>query len=344
MADRIRIGDMLVQAGFVTEDQVLAALTSQRETKRRLGDELVEMGVVTEVQLTQILSNQLSVPWVSLYHVQFSRELLNLVPAKVAESFRLIPVYVRKVRREGDTLFIAMDDPTREDALDAVRELTGMPVKPMVAPPSEIQNAIRVYYFGRSPKRTAPAPKRQATRHPPPPEDFAGDVTVPLASPPTATDSEAPEVTVEETSAEHAAIIERVAQQEALPAQPEPEPEPADEFVAAKPEKKKSAGKSRMITLTLLDGTTVRLPAPGSGGGTAEAEEDEQDEQDDGPHGLTASDLVSALMARSQGADVSDILPDDHWEPLFATLLTLLIRKGLIADWEFVEEWVQRRG
>ncbi|MCB9627457.1 MAG: hypothetical protein H6725_08810 [Sandaracinaceae bacterium] len=89
-----------------------------------------------------------------------------------------------------------------------------------------------------------------------------------------------------------------------------------------------------MVTLTLLDGTTVRLPAPGSKRQSADATEG----------ALTASDLVSALVARAQGADVSDVLPDQQWEVLFASLLTLLIRKGLLADWEFVEEWKKRQG
>jgi len=59
---------------------------------------------------------------------------------------------------------------------------------------------------------------------------------------------------------------------------------------------------------------------------------------------LTASDLVQALMAKAHGKDVSSVLPDGSWEPLFAALLSLLIRKGLIADWEFVDEWKKKRG
>jgi len=297
---------MLVAAGLVTESQVLQALERQRVSGRRLGEELVAAGFVSEVQLTQIVSNQLSVPWVSLYHVQFSRELLNLVPSELAEEHGLIPIYVRKVRRAGDTLFIAMDDPTKLDAIDAVAAATGMPVKPMVAPPSEIQNAIRVYYLGVAP---LPAP---------------------------AEDSE-PEVMVSEPTEEEAAELAELAQAEArdAAAAAAPEAEPAEP--APKPKKKKKTKKKRgrMITITLLDGTSVRLPAPNQGG----AEEEEEEEEEEGAHALTASDLVQALVARAQGADVSDVLPNDRWELVFATLLRLLIRKGLVADWEFVEEW-----
>ena len=54
-------------------------------------------------------------------------------------------------------------------------------------------------------------------------------------------------------------------------------------------------------------------------------------------------DLVAALFARSQGADISDVLPNAQWETLFATLLSILLKKGLIADWEFIDEWTRGR-
>ena len=56
-----------------------------------------------------------------------------------------------------------------------------------------------------------------------------------------------------------------------------------------------------------------------------------------GPPALTQRRLFS-------GEDASDVLPDDRWEPLFASLLSLLMRKGLIADWEFVDEWNKHKG
>lgn len=97
---------------------------------------------------------------------------------------------------------------------------------------------------------------------------------------------------------------------------------------AAAPQK-----KARTITLTLLDGTTVTLPAPGQKKAAEQAPQES----------LTTRDLIAALQARAEGKDVSAVLPDARWEPLFAALLSLLLRKGLIADWEFVEEWSKHR-
>ena len=83
--------------------------------------------------------------------------------------------------------------------------------------------------------------------------------------------------------------------------------------------------RPRMLSLTLLDGTQIQLPAQKVGGKTGE--------------GLTARDFVSALRATAHGADASEILGDKvSWEPVVAALLSILLRKGLIADWEFVEE------
>ena len=269
---------MLVSAGLVTEEQVGEALARQKKTGQRLGETLVAMGTVSEAQMTQVLSNQLSIPWVSLYHVDFSRELLERVPAELAEQYRIIPVYVRNVRRQGDTLYVAMDDPLNLDALQQVADRSGLPVKPMVAAPSDIENAIRVYYLGLPPLAIpeSPAKKTEAAPEKPPPKK---------AEPPAA-----------------------------KPSQPPPP----------------KTGGPRFLTLTLLDGTQVRLPASGDKKPAPEAPAE---------RGLTTRDLIAALEARAAGEDVSDVLPDGAWEPLFAALLSLLMRKGLVADWEFVDEW-----
>ena len=84
---RVRLGELLVRAGLITARQLDEALAEQRRVGKRLGSVLVELGLVSETQVTQILSQQLSVPWVSLHHIDFSRELLDLVPVD-AFAFR----------------------------------------------------------------------------------------------------------------------------------------------------------------------------------------------------------------------------------------------------------------
>src|SRR3954451_18391501 len=112
---RLRLSQLLVDAHIVSAEQLEQVLVLQKSDGRRLGTLLVESGLATETQITQILSQQLSVPWVSLYHIDFSRELLNLVSREVAERYCLVPIYVRPARSQGDTLYLAMEDPMNEE-------------------------------------------------------------------------------------------------------------------------------------------------------------------------------------------------------------------------------------
>src|SRR4029077_1950702 len=100
------------------------------------------------------------VPWVSLYHVDFSRQLLNFVPREIAEKYCLVPVLHRKSKKGGEQLFVAMDDPTNDHAIQEVAKVLGITVKPMIAARSDIRAAIRVYYHGETgaPEQPAPVP------------------------------------------------------------------------------------------------------------------------------------------------------------------------------------------
>ena len=307
---RVRLGELLVQAQIIDAEQLEQALELQKSDPRRLGTLLVEQGLITETQVTQILSQQLSVPWVSLYHTDFSRQLLNHVSQALAEELCLIPIFMRRVRGYGDVLYVAMDDPTNEAAKDAVARHSGLPVRAMIAPPSHIRSAIRAYY----------GPSEPPAMHSSLPPDVLS--TIPPAV------AEAP------VKAAHSRALA------APPPEPEEEAAPdsgpvieARETSMPPPRRKSGA---RMVTLTLLDGTKVNLPASAapkkqlpSEAPAAPAEE-----------GLTARDMVAALRAVSHGADASEILGNQvNWQGMFATLLSLLLRKHLIADWEFVEEY-----
>jgi type IV pilus assembly protein PilB len=331
-----RIGELLVEGGILSQSQLEQALFAQRKDGRKLGLLLVELGFITEVQVTQVLSRQLSVPWVSLYHVDFSRSLLNLVPREIAEKFCLVPIFVRRVRKHGETLYVAMDDPTNEVAIEEVMRAAGLPVKPMIACPSDIRAAIRVYYLGESP--APPAAPTLAVAPPPAPSAPAQPVAKPSGPPPSASSPPA---------ASPAPADDRVSSPPASVPREEDSPESAPEVEAEEREIVAGArAKAKMISVTLLDGTTISLPAPpkapsspeaGAEAEKAEAAASPAEEMSDQ---LTARDLVSALRAVAHGADASEILGHTpRWEAMFSALLSLLLRKGLIADWEFVEEF-----
>lgn len=325
-----RIGELLVDGGILSQSQLEQALFAQRKDGRKLGQLLVELGLVNEVQVTQTLSRQLSVPWVSLYHVDFSRSLLNLVPRETAEKYGLIPIFVRRVRKQGETLYVAMDDPTNEAAIQEVSRAAALPVKPMIACPGDIRAAIRVYYLGE-----APAPVLAVAPPPPPSAGALPAARPPVPSAPKLAPPPPPPVRARESTPDPIAAPE--------PGGDSPLSSPevqAEEREIVAPRK----ARAKMFSLTLLDGTTISLPSPRKRrasvpdmeASTVKATTPGAEFSDQ----LTARDLVSALRAVAHGADASEILgTEPRWEAIFSALLSILLRKGLIADWEFVEEF-----
>jgi type IV pilus assembly protein PilB len=346
-----RIGELLVEAGILSQSQLEQALFAQRKDGRKLGQLLIELGLASEIQLTQTLSRQLSVPWVSLYHVDFSRSLLNLVPQAIAEKYCLVPIFVRRVRKLGETLYVAMDDPTNDAAIEDVTRASTLPVKPMIACPSDIRAAIRVYYLGEQAGAPAPTPISVPLEGEPVQPPIA---VVPPQAPPGAKPGAKPPLPLPDPSRVR---IEPRAAPPAPPALAPPPPEAAppsaparfsDAPVITKTEEKEVVvprrGRPRMIALTLLDGTTINIPGPAKKRRSRPQIDADDDAPESAPTGLsdqlTARDLISAMRAVAHGADASDILgTQPRWEAMFAALLSILLRKGLIADWEFIEEF-----
>lgn len=420
---RIRLGQLLVDAKLLRQSDLDEVLALQRTDGRRLGTLLLERGLVNETQLTQVLSHQLSVPWVSLVHIEFSRQLLNLVPHDVAERYCMVPIYVRHVRSQGKTLYVAMDDPSNDEGLRECEKHAGLPVKAMIAPPSDIRNAIRVYYGTKTtapsiPPPPEPRPSRLPASTPssdspsievlpsahvtslpapsievemvsvPPTEapESSSRMTLPeldlvlpdaldMNAPPTitgATSLDLPPETLPDAGAsqrfkeaattnvrvpvvsasEVPSIAERRRQLEMIADDPRPPSQneaPPSSPMAEIPLPKGRA--PRMIALTLLDGTTVSLPAPRkskSGGDQAPSSAPQFDDVEEPPpstlnehtpSGMTARDLVAALRAICHGADPKEILgPSERMEAIVAALLSVMLRKGIVADWEFVDE------
>jgi len=137
---------LLVRAGVVTRQRLEEVLELQKSDGRRLGELLVEQGVASEAQVAQILSQQLSVPWVSLGHIVFSQKLLALISPELALKHRAVPVYLKSVGKLGDVLYLAMDDPTSVASLQAIAEFSGLPTRPMIASPSELTQALEQLY------------------------------------------------------------------------------------------------------------------------------------------------------------------------------------------------------
>ncbi len=142
---RIKIGDLLVKAGVITDLQLKAALAEQSQWGGKLGDILVRMEFLTEEILVRALSKQTGIPRADLTG-EANKAALAMVPPDVAEEFGLVPIGVKE---EGRVIVVAMSDPLNLSVTDHLRSITGgTRVEAQLAGASAIRNAISRWYRG----------------------------------------------------------------------------------------------------------------------------------------------------------------------------------------------------
>lgn len=137
MAKRERLGEFLVRSGVITAEELHAALEQQARTGALLGETLVSLGFISREVLMNRLADFYGVPYVSLRMSPPDPATAKMVSARLAHRYRLIPV-----RRQGDTLLVAMANPADVAAEDELRALTGMDITPALADADEIDDAI----------------------------------------------------------------------------------------------------------------------------------------------------------------------------------------------------------
>ncbi|MFT4412804.1 GspE/PulE family protein [Fredinandcohnia humi] len=139
-SDRKRLGDLLVGAGLINEEQLKQTLMEKEDTQK-LGDALLERGYITEQQLIEVLEYQLGIPHISLYRYPFDLKLTNLVPKDVAKRNLLVPLKIVE-----DRLLVAMSDPLDFYAIDDLRLATGFQIETAIAAKDDIIRAISKIY------------------------------------------------------------------------------------------------------------------------------------------------------------------------------------------------------
>ena len=141
---RIRIGDLLVKAGVITDLQLKAALAEQSQWGGKLGDILVRMEFITEEVLVRALSKQTGVARADLSG-EADKQAIALVPAETAEEFNMVPLGCTD---EGRTLIVAMSDPGNVMVADHLHSLTNCRIEAQLAGASAIRAAIARWYRG----------------------------------------------------------------------------------------------------------------------------------------------------------------------------------------------------
>lgn len=141
----IKFGEILLQSERINAFQLDSALSYQRNCGGRLGESLIKLGYISEEELLQCLAQQLKLPRIDLFKHDVSGDVLNCIPAEKAREHNILPVD-RKELHGTSYLLVAMSDPTNLHLLDALQFMSGCRVKPVLAPASDIRDAIRHYY------------------------------------------------------------------------------------------------------------------------------------------------------------------------------------------------------
>ena len=137
-----KLGELLLRSQIVTGAQLEAARNEQRKTGGRLSGQLTKLGYVREQDMTNFLSRQFGVPSVHLDEVQeIGEDLLKLIPRDKAVKHSCLPI-----NRVGQTLVVAMSDPTDMFAIDDLKFMTGYNIEVVVAGEQAILGAIDRFY------------------------------------------------------------------------------------------------------------------------------------------------------------------------------------------------------
>jgi type IV pilus assembly protein PilB len=129
-----KLGEMLVDAGVLTLEQLQEALEMQRETGKRLGEVVVELQMTTEDEVQSVLATQLGIEQIDLYEERVDNEVAKMISADMISRHQALPV-----RQEGNNIIVAMVDPLNLLAIDDIRLSTGLEVVPRITSPHALK-------------------------------------------------------------------------------------------------------------------------------------------------------------------------------------------------------------
>jgi len=141
-----QLGELLIERGVITKEQLEKALKVQKEEGGLIGQILVRLGFTSEEEIAQALTAQFGFPYLPLKNYEIAREVIKLVPENVARQYCLIPI-----DRIGNALTIAMSNPLNVQAQEDIELITKCKVQVFVSTMSDINDAIdRSYAQGEN--------------------------------------------------------------------------------------------------------------------------------------------------------------------------------------------------
>ena len=153
----MRLGDLLVSAGTITEEELNRGLELQKGSKERLGAVLIKNNIITENQLIEALQMQLGIEFVDLTKVSIPTEMAQALPKNIAVQYQIVPLKLVK-----DELYLAMSDPLNFYAIEEAKRATRRRIHPLVATAAGIEHSIQVLYSNEGAAKAIEEMKREA--------------------------------------------------------------------------------------------------------------------------------------------------------------------------------------
>jgi type IV pilus assembly protein PilB len=131
---------ILVKNKYIGEPEFDEIATSSSSLGKEIEDVLIFKGIISVDVLSKLISDYLKVPYVNLSHITISTEVLTLIPERLAQTYRMVPI-----AREGDNLKLAMEDPNNVEAIEFAKRHTGLIITPYYASHEELSRVLNQY-------------------------------------------------------------------------------------------------------------------------------------------------------------------------------------------------------
>lgn len=137
MSQKVRIGDKLVESGYITNEQLEKALFLQRGTGKRVGEILIEQGLINAETLTAVLTDLLNIESINLTSSMIDPSATSLIPENICKRYKVFPF-----KLENNKLYVAMSDPQDRVAIQDLRRISGKEILAYICSIGEINQAI----------------------------------------------------------------------------------------------------------------------------------------------------------------------------------------------------------
>ncbi|OGC40532.1 hypothetical protein A2Y85_01420 [candidate division WOR-3 bacterium RBG_13_43_14] len=153
----MKIGELLIKNGIITEEQLNEALALQKDQNKKLGEILIDLGYISLKDLVWMISEQADIPFVEIKPEMLDVKLINSFPEIILQKNSILPIY-----ETDQTIYIAVADPTDQNSINALRSYTDKQIIASGAEAGEIHQMLDKFYLSQHTDKvlTAKAPNK----------------------------------------------------------------------------------------------------------------------------------------------------------------------------------------